>query len=109
MTLSQVRDVAAVQSPDVPSYVSVFAGLIVDTGRDPVPMMVAAVELLIIAPPSELVWASPLELLIIFQSDDIGCQVIAVTKEHARNNLSIISPHPLSEGSKMFKLFHAYS
>ena len=44
MTLSQVRDVVAALDPNVPSYVSVFAGRVADTGRDPLPMMAAAVE-----------------------------------------------------------------
>lgn len=81
MTLSQVRDVAASLDPHVPSYVSVFAGRIADTGRDPLPMMAAAVEMLKVAPAAELIWASPRELLNIFQADDIGCQVITVTND----------------------------
>lgn len=81
MTLTQVRDVVASLNPDVPSYVSVFAGRIADTGRDPVPMMAAAVEMLKVAPASELIWASPRELLNIFQADEIGCQVITVTND----------------------------
>ncbi len=81
MTLSQVRDVLAALDPDVPSYVSVFAGRIADTGRDPVPLMAAAVELLKVAPAAELIWASPRELLNIFQADEIGCQVITVTND----------------------------
>jgi transaldolase len=81
MTLNQVRDVVASLDPNVPSYVSIFAGRIADTGRDPVPMMAAAVEQLKIAPASELIWASPRELLNIFQADDIGCHVITVTND----------------------------
>jgi transaldolase len=81
MTLSQVRDVVISLNPSVPSYVSVFAGRIADTGRDPLPMMAAAVEMLKIAPESELIWASPRELLNIFQADEIGCQVITVTND----------------------------
>jgi transaldolase len=81
MTLSQVRDVVAALSPDVPSFVSVFAGRIADTGRDPVPLMAAAVELLKPNPAAELIWASPRELLNIFQADAIGCQVITVTND----------------------------
>ena len=81
MTLTQVRDVVAALNPTVPSYVSVFAGRIADTGRDPVPMMAAAVEMLKVAPASELIWASPRELLNIFQADEIGCQVITVTND----------------------------
>lgn len=81
MTLDQVRDVVASLDPNVPSYVSVFAGRIADTGRDPVPLMAAAVEMLKVAPAAELIWASPRELLNIFQADDIGCQVITVTND----------------------------
>jgi transaldolase len=81
MTLTQVRDVVAALSPDVPSYVSVFAGRIADTGCDPVPLMTAAVDLLKASPAAELIWASPRELLNIFQADAIGCHVITVTND----------------------------
>ena len=81
MALEQVRDVVAVLDPEIPSYVSVFAGRIADTGRDPVPLMAAAVELLKTRPKAELIWASPRELLNIFQADTIGCHVITVTND----------------------------
>ena len=81
MTLVQVRDVVAALNPDVPSYVSVFAGRIADTGLDPVPLMAKAVEFLKAAPAAELIWASPRELLNIFQADAIGCHIITVTNE----------------------------
>lgn len=81
MTLVQVRDVVAALNPSVPSYVSVFAGRIADTGRDPIPIMAAAVETLRLTPAAELIWASPRELLNIFQADEIGCQVITVTND----------------------------
>jgi transaldolase len=80
-TLAQVRDVVAALDPATPSYVSVFAGRIADTGRDPVPMMAAAVELLKLNPKAELIWASPRELLNIFHADAIGCHVITVTND----------------------------
>lgn len=81
MTLSQVRDVVNALNPKVPSYVSVFAGRIADTGRDPVPLMAAAVELLKTNPKAELIWASPRELLNVFQAENVGCQVITVTND----------------------------
>ena len=81
MTLTQVRDVVASLDPNVPSYFSVFAGRVADTGFDPVPLMAKAVEILKAAPASELIWASPRELLNIFQADDIGCHVITVTND----------------------------
>jgi transaldolase len=81
MTLDQVRNVVASLDPNIPSYVSVFAGRIADTGYDPVPLMTTAVELLKVAPAAELIWASPRELLNIFQADEIGCHVITVTND----------------------------
>jgi len=81
MTLAQVRDVAAAVAGGAPCSISVFAGRIADTGRDPVPLMAAAVELLSAAPNAELIWASPRELLNIFQADAIGCHIITVTND----------------------------
>jgi transaldolase len=81
MTLKQVQDVVNSLDPYVPSYISVFAGRIADTGKDPLPLMQAAVEMLKIAPASELIWASPRELLNIFQANQIGCQIITVTND----------------------------
>ena len=81
MTLTQVQDVVAALDPSVPSYVSVFAGRIADTGRDPIPLMTAAVKSLKALPAAELIWASPRELLNIFQADAIGCHVITVTSD----------------------------
>jgi transaldolase len=59
----------------------VFAGRVADTGRDPVPQMIAAVELLKGMPKAELIWASPRELLNIFQADAVGCHIITVTND----------------------------
>jgi len=81
MTLQQVRAVAECMVGGPSCYVSVFAGRIADTGRDPVPIMAAAVELLRPLPNVELVWASPRELLNIFQADAIGCHIITVTHD----------------------------
>ncbi|WP_341679161.1 transaldolase [Niveibacterium sp. SC-1] len=89
MTRAQVRDVVAVLNSKVASYVSVFAGRIADTGRDPVPLMAAAVDLLKVNPEAELIWASPRELLNIFQADQVGCQVITVTNDILRK-LSLV-------------------
>lgn len=81
MTLEQVREVSAALADAPHAYVSVFAGRIADTGCDPVPLMAAAVELLRPYPQLELIWASPRELLNIFQADAIGCHVITVTND----------------------------
>ena len=81
MTLEQVRDVMLRLVGGAPSCVSVFAGRIADTGRDPVPLMSAALELVRLEPKAELIWASPRELLNIFQADAIGCDIITVTHD----------------------------
>jgi transaldolase len=79
LALDQVRDASAALGDGAPGVVSVFAGRIADTGRDPVPLMAAAVELVSVYPNIELVWASPRELLNIFQANDIGCHIITLT------------------------------
>jgi transaldolase len=81
MTLGQVREVTAALRGGVPSAVSVFAGRIADTGRDPIPLMGDALALLRDAPEAELIWASPRELLNIIQADSIGCHIITVTND----------------------------
>ena len=81
MTLGQVRDVSAALGDDAPSYISVFAGRMADTGRDPIPLMAAAVEMMRPYAKQELIWASPRELLNIFQADSIGCHIITVTND----------------------------
>lgn len=81
MTLGQVREVSQAMEGGAPSYISVFAGRIADSGRDPIPLMAAAVELLVMYPNIELIWASPRELLNIFQADAIGCHIITATND----------------------------
>ena len=81
MTLAQVRDIAYVLSPTTPSYVSVFAGRIADTGRPTLGLMTAAVELLKVVPAAELIWASPRELYNIFEADLAGCHIITATPD----------------------------
>jgi transaldolase len=104
MTLPQVRDAVASLSPEVPGYVSVLAGRIADTGVDPVPFMAAAVQLLATHPRAELIWASPREVLNIFQADSIGCHIVTATPD-LLGKLSLID-HDLGEYSldtvKMF-------
>lgn len=81
MTLAQVRQITECLAPETPAIVSVFAGRIADTGIDPVPLMREAVQIIAARPRAELIWASPRELLNIFQADSIGCQIITVTHE----------------------------
>jgi transaldolase len=81
MTLEQVQAVAACVAGGTACTISIFAGRVADTGRDPVPMMAEAVTMLRPYPNTELVWASPRELLNIFQADAIGCHIITVTND----------------------------
>ena len=78
-TLDQVSRIAAALAEDTPAVVSVFAGRVADTGRDPVPHMREALALLKNRPKAELLWASPRELLNVFQAEEIGCHIITVT------------------------------
>jgi len=81
MTLNQVRVVSNALIDGADACVSVFAGRIADTGRDPVPMMAAAVEMLRDVPNAELIWASPRELLNIIHADSVGCHIITATND----------------------------
>jgi transaldolase len=81
MTLEQVREITGAVKGGPHCYISVFAGRIADTGRDPVPHMKQAVEIMKEAPKAELIWASPRELLNIFHADAVGCHVITVTND----------------------------
>ena len=81
MTPDQVRQIVAALHLDTPSVVSVFAGRVADTGVDPVPVMRECVDILKARPKAELLWASPRELLNIFQADEIGCHIITVTPD----------------------------
>jgi transaldolase len=81
MTPEQVAAVADCLDPDVPAIVSVFAGRVADTGRDPVPLMQRCRDALQGRRKAELLWASPRELLNIFQADEVGCHIITATND----------------------------
>ena len=81
MTSAQVGAIAQAVRGGAASCVSVFAGRIADTGCDPLPIMIEALSLLDSSPEAELIWASPRELLNIFQADAIGCHIITVTND----------------------------
>jgi transaldolase len=80
-TLDQVREVVEVLDPKTPAILSIFAGRIADTGRDPVPLMREAVRIAKAKPLAEVLWASPRELLNIFHADECGCHIITVTND----------------------------
>ncbi|MGH9581475.1 MAG: transaldolase [Bryobacteraceae bacterium] len=81
MTLEQIRETVFALAAGAPSYVSVFAGRIADTGRDPVPILRAALDLMRPYPHMELIWASPREVLNIFQAEEIGCHILTATND----------------------------
>lgn len=81
MTTRQVEEIVECLAEPTAACVSVFAGRIADTGRDPIPIMREAVRLLRARPRAELIWASPRELLNIVQADAIGCHIITATSD----------------------------
>ncbi len=81
MTEAQVETIGAALNTDTPAIVSVFAGRIADTGRDPMPMMQRCKTILRDKPAAKLLWASPREVLNVFQADAVGCDIITVTDD----------------------------
>jgi transaldolase len=79
LTTQQVTKVIECVNPNSKAFISVFAGRIADTGRDPIPLMQEALEIMKVKPNTELIWASPRELLNVIQADDIGCHIITAT------------------------------
>ena len=84
LALDQVREVAAAVQNGPGCIVSVFAGRIADTGVDPIPIMKDALAILQPVPNAELLWASPREVLNIYQADAIGCDIITATNDLLR-------------------------
>jgi transaldolase len=81
LTTRQVKNVIEVLDENSKAFISVFAGRIADTGRDPIPLMAEALEIMREKPRSELIWASPRELLNVLQADAIGCHIITATSD----------------------------
>lgn len=103
--LDQVCEMSTALAGGPPAIVSVFAGRVADTGRDPVPIMAAAVELLRPYPNIELIWASPRELLNIFQADAIGCHIITVTSDILKK-LHLVGKNLHEYSLDTVKMFH---
>ena len=80
-TTAQVELITEAVKDGAPSYISVFAGRIADAGIDPMPIMERAVDIMVDAPRSELIWASPREILNVVQADQVGCHIITVTHD----------------------------
>jgi transaldolase len=105
MTAEQVERVVESLAPNVPAIVSVFAGRVADTGRDPIPVMRASLRALAGRPEAELLWASPRELLNIFQADEIGCHIITVSHD-VLTKLSLIGKDLHEYSLETVKMFY---
>lgn len=105
MNLEQVQALAAALEGGAPSVVSVFAGRIADTGRDPIPIMKEAKEILSSESQIELLWASPRELLNLFQAEEAGSDIITIQPSIIAKFKSI--GYDLTDFSKdTVKMFH---
>jgi transaldolase len=105
LTLQQVCEVSAALRECPSAYVSVFAGRIADTGCDPVPLMADAVRILQTYPQLQLIWASPRELLNVFQADEVGCHVITATSDILKK-LSLVGRDLTAYSVDTVKMFH---
>lgn len=81
MTLKQVSKITDCLALGTPAIISIFAGRIADTGRDPLPIMAEAVNIMKAKPRAELIWASPRELLNVFHAEAAGCHIITATND----------------------------
>jgi transaldolase len=105
LPLDQIVHILRALENAASAYVSIFAGRIADTGRDPVPIMAAAVELLRPYPNIELIWASPRELLNVFQADAIGCHIITATHD-ILHKLHLVGKDLHAYSLDTVKMFH---
>jgi transaldolase len=105
LALDQVSHIAQALKRGAPSYISVFAGRVADTGRDPIPLMKSALELMAPEPNIQLVWASPRELLNIFQADEIGCHIITVTSDVLKK-ISLVGKDLHEFSLETVRMFH---
>ena len=104
-TLEQVKRVTECLAADTPAIVSVFAGRVADSGIDPVPLMAEAVRILRERPKAELIWASPRELLNIFQADAVGCHIITVTNDILAK-LALVGKDQADYSLETVQMFH---
>lgn len=105
LTLDQVERVMDALHHATPAIVSVFAGRIADTGVDPVPIMKRARQILCARPKAELLWASPRELLNIFQAESAGCDIITVPPE-ILNKLGLVGKNLTDYSLETVAMFH---
>jgi transaldolase len=104
-TTAQVELITEAVKNGAPSCISVFAGRIADAGIDPVPIMKRSVEIMVQAPRSELIWASPREILNVVQADQVGCHIITVTSDLLRK-LDLLGKDLLQYSLETVQMFH---
>jgi transaldolase len=104
-TTAQVELITNAVKDGAPSYISVFAGRIADAGIDPVPLMNRAVDIMVEAPRSELIWASPREILNVVQADEVGCHIITVTHDLLKK-LDLLGKDLLQYSLETVQMFH---
>jgi transaldolase len=104
-TTAQVELITEAVKDGAPSYISVFAGRIADAGIDPLPIMGRAVDIMVGAPRSELIWASPREVLNVVQADQVGCHVITVTRDLLKK-LDCLGKDLLQFSLETVQMFH---
>jgi len=104
-TTAQVELVTEAVKNGAPSYISVFAGRIADAGIDPVPIMARAVDIMAEAPRSELIWASPREVLNVVQADQVGCHIITLTHDLLKK-LDCLGKDLLQFSLETVQMFH---
>lgn len=105
LTAEQIKQVADALDANTPAIVSVFAGRVADTGVDPVPLMTEGLEILKSKPKAELLWASPRELLNVFQADSIGCHIITATPD-VLAKLKLVGKDLTEYSLDTVKMFH---
>lgn len=105
MTVDQVKRVTERLAPDTPAIISVFAGRIADTGRDPMPIMAEAVRVMKGKSKAELIWASPRELLNIVQAGEVGCHIITATNDILKK-LSLVGKDLDQYSLETVEMFH---
>lgn len=105
LTVEQIHHVAAALHRSTPSIVSVFAGRIADTGVDPIPLMSEGIRILRKLPSAELLWASPRELLNVFQADSCGCHIITATPDLLKK-LSLVGKDLEGYSLETVKMFY---
>jgi transaldolase len=104
MTLDQIKNILNALDSNIPSYISIFGGRIADTGRDPIETFEKAIDLIRNLEKCEIIWASPRELLNIFQAENSGCDIITLTNDLLKK-LPLIGKDLIEYSRETVKMF----